>query len=109
MDLNLKNYFDNTKFVCMTITLSLILTIFFVLIPFNIYKPFAIVIKLLIIYILGVALFNNTQNTQKVVKNFKNLLDNVDFEPIRTNMIMSYVLSFVLLILILYVIKSIFH
>jgi len=105
----LKNYFDNTKFICVTITISLLLILFSIIIPINIYKPLLILIKLLVIYILSVALYKNTIETNTLVNNIDDVFKDPRLSSIKNNMILSYVLSFVIFILLFYIGKSIFY
>lgn len=109
MNVDLKNYFDNTKFICITITISLLVIIFSIITPLNIYKPLLIIIKLFILYILGVAIYKNTLETNNLVNNIDDIFKDPTLSSIKNNMIMSYILSFVIFVLFYYIIKSLFY
>ena len=70
MNIDLKNYFDNTKFICISISLSLLLIIFSIIIPLNIYKPLLIIIKFIILYILAYSIYKNTIETNNLVNRY---------------------------------------
>jgi hypothetical protein len=109
MNTDIKNYFDNTKFICITITISLLLIIFSIIMPLNIYKPLLIIIKLFIIYILMIALYKNTIETNNLINNIDDIFKDPSLSSIKNNMIISYILSFVIFVLVLYIIKSLFY
>lgn len=109
MNIDLKNYFDNTKFICISISLSLLLIIFSIIIPLNIYKPLLIIIKFIILYILAYSIYKNTIETNNLVNNIDDIFKNPQLSSIKNTMIMSYILSFVILILFYFIIKSLFY
>jgi len=109
MNIDLKNYFDNTKFICISISLSLLLIIFSIIIPLNIYKPLLIIIKFIILYILAYSIYKNTIETNNLVNNIDDIFKNPQLSSIKHTMIMSYILSFVIVILFYFIIKSLFY
>jgi len=108
MTYNITTYFDNTRNICMYIAFSLVLIIFFFIVPINIFKPILILIKLLIIFILSISLYKNTSESITAMKNLNNLLDDESQVSMRNNILMSYLLSVIIFILIIYITKSIF-
>lgn len=109
MNNHLKKYLDNSKFICISLIFSLLLIIFSIVIPLNIYKPLLIIMKLFILYILIITLYKNTIETNNLVNNIDNIFKDPRLLSIKNNMIMSYILSFVIFILIYCMIKSLFN
>ena len=101
-------FFENTKQVYSGIGISLFIIIIFMIMPLNIYKPYLIIVKLIIIFGLCFLLYKNTLETHNLLKNPNISLNNPLHSPIKNSIILSYVLSLVIFILIIYVFYGIF-
>ena len=69
MNKQLETFFDNTKIVYIAIIIALLLLIFSIIISNNVFRPLVILIKILIVFILIVCLYKNTNETTNFVKN----------------------------------------
>jgi hypothetical protein len=96
--------------VCMCLGLSVIFIILFMMTPLNSFILSSIFGKVVILTLLGYTLYYNTQQTNKFVNNFNiNIFDeNSNWNPLKTNILCSYIFSLFLLVLILSVIRKIF-
>jgi hypothetical protein len=99
-----------TQNVCMCIGLSVILILVFMMTPLNTFLLSSIFGKVIILTLLGYTLYYNTQQTNKFVKNFDiNIFNsNSNWDPLKMNVLCSYVFSVFLLVLIISVIRKIF-
>ena len=98
-----------TQNVCMCLGVSVILIILFMFTPLNTFILSSIFGKVIIITLLGYTLYYNTQQTNKFVKNFNINIwnENSNWDPLKTNVLCSYIFSLFLLVLILSVIRKI--
>lgn len=99
-----------TQNVCMCLGLSVIFIVLFMMTPLNSFILSSIFGKVVILTLLGYTLYYNTQQTNKFVNNFNiNIFDeNSNWNPLKTNILCSYIFSLFLLVLILSVIRKIF-
>lgn len=99
-----------TQNVCMCLGLSVIFIVLFMMTPLNTFLLSSIFGKVIILTLLGYTLYYNTQQTNKFVNNFNiNLLDeSKGWDPLKTNVLCSYIFSLFLLVLIISVIGKIF-
>jgi len=99
-----------TQNVCMCLGLSVIFIVLFMMTPLNTFLLSSIFGKVIILTLLGYTLYYNTQQTNKFVNNFNiNILNsNSDWDPLKTNVLCSYIFSLFLLVLIISVIRKIF-
>jgi len=99
-----------TQNVCMCLGVSVIFIILFMITPLNTFMLSSIFGKVIILTLLGYTLYYNTQQTNKFVNNFNvNLFnDNGNWDPLKTNVLCSYIFSVFLLVLILSIIRRIF-
>ena len=99
-----------TQNVCMCLGLSVIFIILFMMTPLNSFILSSIFGKVVILTLLGYTLYYNTQQTNKFVNNFNiNIFnENSNWNPLKTNILCSYIFSLFLLVLILSVIRKIF-
>lgn len=102
-------FFENTKQVYSGIGISLLIIIIFIIVPLNIYKPYLIIVKLIIVTGLCFLLYKNTLETHNLLKNTNISLNNKLNSPIKNSIILSYVLSLVIFVLIIYVFYGIFQ
>lgn len=100
----------STQNVCMSLAVSVIFIILFMMTPLNTFLLSSILGKFIILILLGYTLYYNIQQTNKFVNNFDLTIfnDNSNWNPLKTNVLCSYVFSFFLLVLILSIIRKIF-
>ena len=103
------SFFESTKQIYIGVGISLFVIIIFMIMPINIYKPYLRVVKLIIIVGLAYLLYKNTIETQKLLSNIKTSLNDKQNEPIKNTIILSYTLSLVIFILLVYVFYGIFN
>ena len=91
-----------TQNVCMCLGLSVFLIILFMMTPLNTFILSSIFGKVIIMTLLGYTLYYNTTQTNKFIKDFNiNILnENDNWNPLKTNILCSYVFSLFLLVLI---------
>jgi hypothetical protein len=97
-----------TQNVCMCLGLSVILIILFMITPLNTFILSSIFGKVIIFSLLGYTLYYNTQQTNKFVNNFNIDLWNDNWNPLKTNVLCSYVFSIFLLGLFISVVRMMF-
>lgn len=99
----------STQNVCMCVGLSVIFIILFMMTPLNIFMLSSIFGKVVILTLLGYTLYYNTQQTNNFVKNFNINIWNEysNWDPLKTNVLCSYIFSLFLLVLIVSVIRKI--
>ena len=90
----------STQNVCMCLGLSFIFIIIFMMTPLNTFLLSSIFGKVMILTLLGYTLYYNTQQTNKFAKNFDiNVFnENSKWDPLKTNVVCSYVFSLFLLL-----------
>lgn len=100
----------STQNVCMCLGLSMFFILLFMMTPLNSFMLSSIFGKVIILTLLGYTLYYNTRQTNKFVNNFNINIWNEPFtgNPLKTNVICSYVFSVFLLVLILSIIRKIF-
>lgn len=100
----------STQNVCMCLGLAIIFIILFMMTPLNTFILSSMFGKVIILTLLGYTLYYNTLQTNKFSKNFNiNIFnENSNWDPLKTNVLCSYIFSFFLLVLILSVIRKIF-
>lgn len=99
-----------TQNVCMCLGLSVFFIILFMVTPLNTFMLSSIFGKVIILTLLGYTLYYNTQQTNKFVNNFNVNLwnDDSNWNPLKTNVLCSYIFSVFLLGLIISVIRMLF-
>jgi hypothetical protein len=97
-----------TQNVCMCLGLSVILIILFMITPLNTFMLSSIFGKVIILSLLGYTLYYNTQQTNKFVNNFDIDLWNDNWNPLKTNVLCSYIFSVFLLGLFISVVRMMF-
>ena len=99
-----------TQNVCMCLGLSVIFIILFMMTPLNTFILSSMFGKVIILILLGYTLYYNTMQTNKFINNFNISLfnDNGNWDPLKTNVVCSYIFSLFLLVLFLSVIGKIF-
>ena len=99
-----------TQNVCMCLGVSVILIILFMITPLNTFILSSIFGKVIILSLLGYTLYYNTQQTNKFVNNFNiNIFnENSNWNPLKTNILCSYIFSIFILGLVISVVRHIF-
>lgn len=99
-----------TQNVCMCLGISVIFIILFMMTPLNTFMLSSIFGKIIILTLLGYTFYYNTQQTNKFANRFNIdiLNQNSDWNPLKTNILCSYIFSVFVLVLILSVIRKIF-
>ena len=85
-----------TQHVSICLGLSVIFILLFIVTPLNTY----LFGKIIVVTLLGYTLFYNTQQTNKFVSNFNVDMFSSDWNPIKTNILYSYLFSICLFVLI---------
>uniref|UniRef100_A0A6C0F5M8 Uncharacterized protein n=1 Tax=viral metagenome TaxID=1070528 RepID=A0A6C0F5M8_9ZZZZ len=101
-------YSKATKHVCLCTVISIVLIIIFMLSPLNQFIITSIFGKIIILTLLGYTLYANFIQNNQFSKKFNVVMMNTTWDPVKTNILCSYVFSLFLIILILSVIKSLF-
>jgi hypothetical protein len=101
-------YAKSTQNVCMCLAVSIFLIILFMLTPLKSFLLSSIFGKVIILTLLGYTLYYNVIQTNNFSRNFKVSLTAGDWDPVKTNIVCSYIFSLFLLVLIVTVIKGIF-
>jgi len=91
-----------TQNVCMCLGLSVFLIILFMMTPLNTFILSSIFGKVIIMTLLGYTLYYNTTQTNKFIKDFNINIwnENDNWNPLKTNILCSYIFSLFLLVLI---------
>lgn len=99
-----------TQNVCLCLGISVFLIILFILSPLNSFILSSNFGKVIILILLGYTIYYNTLQTNKFVKYFNvNIFNDLtNWDPIKTNVLCSYIFSLFLLVLIISVIRTIF-
>lgn len=97
-----------TQNVCLCLGVSVILIILFMITPLNTFILSSIFGKVIILSLLGYTLYYNTQQTNKFVNKFNINLWNDNWNPLKTNVLCSYVFSIFLLGLFISVVRMMF-
>jgi hypothetical protein len=99
-----------TQNVCMCVGLSVVCILLFLMTPLNTFILSSIFGKVIILTLLGYTLYYNTQQTNHFVKdsNVNIWNENEHWNPLKTNVLCSYIFSLCLLVLIISVIRIIF-
>ena len=100
----------STQNICMCLGLSVFFIILFMMTPLNSFLLSSIFGKVIILTLLGYTLYYNILQTNKFVNNFNINVwnNNSQWDPLKTNVLCSYIFSLFLLVLILSIIRKIF-
>ena len=93
---------ENTKFICMIISISLILLIFTSATNNMLGNKKSTILKIVGIIILCYALFINYKETNNLVKSVPDIFINENLTKIRNNALLSYILCIMILLFIVY-------
>lgn len=97
----------STENVCLLVASSMFLIILFIMTPLNKFILSSILGKLIVIIILGYALYYNINKTNKFSTNFNISLTSGNWDALKTNITCSYIYSLCLLVLLISVVKKI--
>ena len=101
-------YAKSTQTVCLCISVSAFLIILFIMTPLNSFLLSSIFGKAIILALLGYTVYYNVMKTNVFAKNFNiNLTEGV-WDPVKTNIVSSYIFTGFLIILMLAVIQQLF-
>jgi len=99
---------DVTKKVCLCSFVSIILVILFIISPLNSFLMTSIFVKILILIILGYAIYLNNHQTN-ILSQSKNASKSFEIQSqLGTNIICSYIFTLFLGILFIFVVRSFF-
>jgi hypothetical protein len=101
-------YAKATKNVCMCVVVSIILIILFVMSPLNSFFLSSIFGKIIILILLGYTIYTNIIETNKFMKSYDISLISGSRNPIKKNIICSYIFTIFLLVLAISVIIKFF-
>ena len=96
----------STENVCLLVASSMFLIILFMMTPLNKFVLSSIFGKIMIIIILGYALYYNVNKTNNFSNNFNISLTSGNWDALKTNITCSYIYSLCLLVLLLSVIRK---
>jgi len=99
-------YSNNSKNVCIYITISIILILIFIISPLNKYFISSLIGKIVALLILGYALYENYMNTISFSKNTNVSIFTGSMDNIKMNIIGSNVFSFFILLLFFSLVKN---
>jgi hypothetical protein len=105
---NLTIFTDSTKKICMCCATAIFIIMLFVISPLSNFFATALFMKILAIAILGYAIYLNKKQTDLLREaNLKSDKDNVKSQ-LNINIICSYIFTFFLGLLIIFIIRSFF-
>ena len=99
-------YAKSTKNICMCLGIASMLIILFILSPLNSFLLSSIFGKAIILSLLGYMIYYNFKQTNTFSNNFNISLTSGNWNPIKTNVICSYVFSVFILVLMVSVFRS---
>ena len=99
---------ENTKFICVIISISLLLLIFTTATNNMIGNKKIMLLKLSGIIILFYALFVNYRETNKLVKSIPDIFINQNLTSIRNSALLSYTLCVMIFLFVLYMAYTLF-
>lgn len=102
-------YAKTTQNVCLCISISALLIMLFILSPLNSFVLSSIFGKVVILTLLGYTVFYNITKTSHFANNYDIDISFNDWNPIKINIICSYIFSGFLLVLMLTVFQQLFR
>ena len=101
-------YAKSTQNVCLCLGVSFFLIVLFMMTPLNTFMLSSIFVKVIILTLLGYTLYYNIIKTNQVANNFNISITSDNWDPLKTNIVCSYIFSLFLLVLIFSIIRRIF-
>ena len=93
---------ENTRYICIIISFSLIILIFTYASVDMIGRSKLLIIKLISIVIIYYALIINYRETNKLVNSIPDIFINENLTNVRNNVLLSYILCIMILIFVVY-------
>lgn len=100
--------FSYTKNICLCCSISIFLILLFVISPLSNFFKTSLFMKIVIIFILGYTFYLNIIQTNQMKLYYNNSKSQEITNQLNTNIICSYVFTFFIGLLIIFVIKSLF-
>ena len=100
--------FTNTKNICFFCFIAIFLSFLFIVSPLSNYLKTSLFMKLIIIIILGYTFYLNILQTNQLKLSHNNSLSREIIHQLNMNVICSYVFTFFIGLLIIFIIKSLF-
>jgi len=101
-------YAKSTQNVCLYLAVSALLIIVFILSPLNEHFISSIFGKLIILGLLLYMMFYNIQQTTQFTNNFNITFLELNWNPVKSNIVCSYIFSLFIFLLLLTVIRTFF-
>jgi hypothetical protein len=101
-------YAKSTQKVCLCISVSAFLIILFIMTPLNSFLLSSIFGKAIILALLGYTVYYNITKTNLFAKNFNINLTEGSWDPVKMNILSSYVFTGFLIVLMLAVLQQLF-
>ena len=105
---NVKKSSDYTKQICYYTFFSIVLIIIFIISPMKQFVFISTIMKIVILIILGYTIYLNTIQTNMLKGGSNNQTDPEFSSQLNTNIIASYVFTVFLVVLFIFVMKSVF-
>ena len=102
-------YAKSTQNVCLCLSISIFLIILFILSPLNSFFLSSFFGKIVILILLGYTIFFNVTKTIKFSNDFNISLHTDNWNPVKTNIVYSYIFTGFLLVLALTIFKQFFR
>jgi len=107
--LTIVEYAKSTQNVCLCLSISALLIMLFIMSPLNTFVLSSIFGKIIILTLLGYTIFYNVTKTNKFANNYNVDISLDDWNPIKINIMCSYIFSGFLFILMITVFKNLFR
>ena len=102
-------YAKSTQNVCLCLSVSIFLIILFILSPLNSFFLSSFFGKIIILILLGYTIYFNLTKTLKFSNDFNISFHSGNWNPVKTNIICSYIFTGFLLILVLTIFQQFFR
>jgi hypothetical protein len=102
-------YAKSTQNVCLCLSISAFLIMLFIMSPLNSFVLSSLFGKIIILILLGYTIFYNVTKTNKFASNFNIDIFSGDWDPVKMNIICSYIFTGFLSILMLTVFQKLFR
>jgi hypothetical protein len=101
-------YAKSTQNVCLCISISVFLIILFIMTPLNSFLISSIFGKVIILALLGYTVYYNVTKTNLFAKNFNIDLSTGGWDPVKMNILSSYVFTGFLVVLMFTILQQLF-
>lgn len=103
---NIIKYAKSTQNVCMCLAITTVLIIIFMMTPLNSFILSSFIGKMIILTLLGYTVFYNLKVTNQFSNELNIKLTSGEWDPMKTNIICSYIFTIFLLILVVAIIRT---